>query len=206
MPGISTRVATLAVTLVIVAIGPVAGADDEIEGAAAPRPAVVRPAPIDLAAHIDINVLLPDDHWRVSSGPGRVVIGGGGRLVIEGHLTLGGEAVPAAPERIRRTDEAVETRLREAQRQLVVQSAALFPQAGVRSLELASELDIRRVMVDVAVLRDRYAGARAQLGDDEWRRFQKDVEACRRSLADPFGTDSLVAAVRAGLVPEGSGR
>ncbi|MFM9059335.1 MAG: hypothetical protein ACKOSQ_09470, partial [Planctomycetaceae bacterium] len=75
------------------------------------------------------------------------------------------------------------------------------PAARLRAFEFATVADIRRVMAVVAALRDRYEGRRANLGDDDWKAFQKDVQLCRRAIADPFGDDSLVAAVQAGIEP-----
>lgn len=164
------------------------------------RPRAIEPAGIDLAAHVDINVVLPTDQWRVAGGLHNVVIAGGGRLVLDGDLTIGGEPVADSAERIRTADVAALARLRQAQRDRLAAVAATgaLTAAQRRALELATELDIRRVMTEVARLRERYAGRRANLGDDAWRRFQKDVQSCRRAIADPFGDDSLFAAVQAG--------
>jgi hypothetical protein len=202
MPGIRSWAAAVAVGLAIAA--PVRAADDVPAAADAPaaRPRAGRPG-IDLAAHVDINVVLPSNQWRVS-GLENVVIAGGGRLVIEGNLTVGGEPVPEAKERIRRTDEVVSTRLRQLQQERLaaVAADARIPADRRRSLALATEADIGRVMAEVARLRRRYEGQRANLGDEAWHRFQKEMQECRRSLADPFGADSLFAAVRAGIEPE----
>lgn len=169
--------------------------------AAGPRPAADERGGVDLAAHVDVNVVLPENQWRVAGGLQNLVVAAGGRLVLEGNLTIGGPPVGATPERIRRTDETVLARLRDAQRDRLVEVAAdrRIPADRRRALALATEVDIRRVMTDVARLRDRYVGRRASLGDDAWRSFQADVRACRRGLADPFGADSLFAAVRAEL-------
>lgn len=190
----------------------VARADDDVPAEAAPRPVPARPlqlrvagahgpAGIDLAAHVDVNVVLPMNQWRIAGGLQNLVVAGGGRLVIDGNLTIGGEPVPEGEERIRRTDERLMAALRRSQRERL---AAVVADPGVpadrrRALELATESDIRRVTSDVARLRDLYRGRRAQLGDEDWQQFQRDVQVCRRAIADPFGDDSLFAAVRAGL-------
>lgn len=212
------RARTGAVAVVLAAAWPVprGSADDDVPAEAAAQPApragllrgqavpgAARPPGIDLAAHVDVNVVLPTNQWRIAGGLQNVVFGGRA-LVIDGHLTIGGEQVQATDERIRRTDEALLVRLRQAQRDRLAAVAAdpQVPRDRRRSLELATEVDIRRVTTDVARLRDLYRGRRANLGDEEWQRFQKDVQVCRRALADPFGDDSLFAAVRAGIVPE----
>ena len=206
MPGIWTWTGLAVAVIAAATAGRSIAADDDAPAAtaAAARRAGARPPGIDLAAHVDVNVVLPPNQWRVSGGLQNIVVAGGGRLVIDGNLTIGGEALPDQAERIRRTDEAVMARLRRAQRD-VLESVAADPRIPAdrrRHLELATEADIRRVATEVAQLRDRYAGERAHLGDDAWRRFQRDVQLCRRSLAEPFGEDSLFAAVRAGLEPE----
>lgn len=191
-----------AVAMVLVAAcAPRAAADDVVPEAVRPRPEALERGGIDLGAHVDVNVVLPANQWRVAGGLQNLVVAAGGRLVLDGNLTIGGEPVGATPERIRRTDEAVLASLRDAQRDTLAEAAAdrRIPADRRRALELATEVDIRRVMAEVARLRDRYAGRRANLGDDAWRRFQHDVQACRREIADPFGDDSLFAAVRAEL-------
>lgn len=181
---------------------PRAGGDVLVAGAAV-RHEGGRPAAggIDLAAHVDINVVLPPNHWRVAGGMNNLVIAGGGRLVIEGNLTIGGEPLGEAAERTRKTDDAVLVQLRSVQRSQLAAVTAdpRLTAAQRRALELATEADIRRVLAAVAVERARYAGRRANLGDEEWRSFQKDITRCRRAIADPFGTDSLFAEVHAGL-------
>lgn len=178
-------------------------ADDDVDpgGEAVAERRDVSPRGVDLAAHVDINVVLPPQHWQITGGLEHVVLGGAGRLVVEGNLTIGGAAPANAAERVRQTDEVLLARLRHAQGERLAGVAAdpTFDPAQRRRLELATEADILRVLADVARLRQRYAGRRAQLGDDEWQRFQKDVAACRREVADPFGDDSLFAAVRTGF-------
>lgn len=210
-----------AVAVALAAAWP-ARADDDVPGEAAPRTATPRQVPprgpgvegaarppgIDLAAHVDINVVLPTNQWRIGGGLQNVVIGGGGRLAIDGNLTIGGEPVPEAEERIRRTDEALLARLRRRQRDLLAAVTAdpqVLPDRR-RALELATEIDIRRVTTEVALLRQRWQGRRANLGDEDWQRFQKDVQLCRRELADPFGDDSLFAAARAEIEADADGR
>jgi hypothetical protein len=190
------------------------GDDDVVEGVT-PRPAplqpvvipgvvvqgAARPPGIDLAAHVDINVVLPPHHWRVAGGLNNIVIAGGGRLVVNGNLTIGGEIVADPAERIRKADEAVLVKLRQTQRDRLAAVAADpgLTAAERRTVELASEADIRRVLLDVARLRKQYAGRRANLGDPDWQAFQKDVTVCRQAIDEAFGADSLVAAVRAGF-------
>lgn len=207
MPGIHTH-AWVAVML-LAAAWPTVRGDDDVPAAAgaAERAEPQRQADIDLAAHVDINVVLPPNHWRISGGAGQLVVLGGGRLQIDGHLTIGGEAMPPADERIRRADEAVRVRLRQAQRDrlAVVAAHAAFPADRRRALELATEADVNRVLTDVARLRNRYAGTRARLGDEVWQEFLGDVQACRRSIADPFGEGSLFSAVWAGFAAEADG-
>lgn len=213
MLGWWTRAGAVALGIAAACAAPAARADDDVAAPAAPEPdrqpprVVLRgaggPPGIDLAAHVDINVVLPPNQWRIGGGVQNIVIAGGGRLVIDGNLTIGGDAIAEAPERVRRTDEAVLAMLRTAQRDRLAAVAAdrQVPAARRRALELATEVDIRRVMADVTALRDRYEGQRANLGDEEWQAFQKDVQLCRRALADPFGADSLFAAVQAGYEP-----
>lgn len=197
------RAGAAALSLAAATPGPSARADDDVPAAAAPaaRRRGRRSAGIDLAAHVDINVVLPPNTWRVNGGLQNVFIGGGGRLVIDGNLTIGGEPIAAEPERVQRTDAALVAQLRQSQRDRLAAVAAdrSIPPDRRRALELATEVDIRRVMTAVAVLRQRYAGERAELGDENWQRFQRDMQLCRRELADPFGDDSLFAAVRAGF-------
>lgn len=182
---------------------PTCADDDRPAEVERPRQQAVNPG-IDLAAHLEVNVLLPPNHWRIHWRSGdlqNIVMPANGRLAVEGNLTLTGEPLPVAPERLRRTDDAVSTLLRQAQRDRL---AAIVADRGLtaaqrRALELAMEADIRRVFSELAAARARHAGRLAQLGDDEWREFQKDVVACRRSIADPFGDESLFVAVRAGF-------
>lgn len=198
-----TRAGMAALSLAAATAAPPAQADDDVPAAAAPpaRQRGRQSPGIDLAAHVDINVVLPPNQWRIGGGPQNIIIGGGGRLVIDGNLTIGGEPIAAAPERMQRTDEALLAKLRQTQRNRLAAVAAdrSIPPDRRRALELATEVDIRRVMTDVAVLRQRYADQRAHLGDENWQRFQRDIQLCRRELADPFGDDSLFAAVRAGF-------
>lgn len=208
MPGRWVRAVVVALVLAGAPAVRSPRADDDALAEPAPagagRQPSDRPPGIDLAAHVDINVVLPTNQWRVSGGLQNVVVAVGGRLVIDGNLTIGGESVADPAERVRRADEAVMIRLRRAQRDVLAAVAAdrRVPPERRRSLELATEADVRRVLTDVALLRARYAGERANLGDEAWQRFQKDVQLCRRALADPFGPDSLFAAARAGLEPE----
>jgi len=206
-----------AVAVALTAAGPLRASlgDDDVVQDVTPRPAPLRPVgipgvvlqgaarppAIDLAAHVDINVTLPERQWRVAGGLNNIVIAGGGRLVVNGNLTIGGETVADPAERIRKSDEAVLTKLRQAQRERLAADAADpgLTAAQRRAVELASEADIRRVLLDVHRLRQHYADRRANLGDPDWQTFQKDVTVCRRAIADPFGDDSLVAAVRAGF-------
>lgn len=186
-----------------------ARADDDVP-AADPKPAERRPAAgpgIDLAVHVDLNVALRDNEWRLAGGVQHVILGGPRPLVFDGNLTIGGGPAQEPAERIRRTDELVLARLRQAQRDRLAALTAdpRLPADRLRALELATEADIRRVSAEVGRLRDRYAGRRANLGDEDWQAFQQDVRRCRRSIADPFGSDSLVAAVQAGFTPDGSG-
>lgn len=214
MRGWWTRAGTMALGIAAACAAPAGRADDDVVAApAAPRPERQAPvmviggaggAPgIDLAAHVDINVVLPTNQWRIGGGVQNLVIAGGGRLVIDGNLTIGGEPIAAQAERVRKADEVVLARLRQTQRDRLAHVAAdqRIPAARRRAFELATEADIRRVMAEVAALRDRYEGRRANLGDDDWKAFQKDVQLCRRAIADPFGDDSLVAAVQAGIEP-----
>lgn len=192
----------LAAALTLLAATPV-GADDDLP-ATGDRPAEPRPAAapgIDLAAHVDLNVTLRDNEWRLGGGVQHVVIGGAGPLVFDGNLTIGGGPVQEPAERTRRTDELVLARLRQTQRDALAAVAAekRLPPGRLRALELATEADIRRVMEEIVRLRDRYAGRRANLGDEDWQVFQRDVRRCRRTIADPFGADSLFAAVLAGF-------
>lgn len=205
MPGRWPRVVSVAGVLVLAA--PPLRADDDVPGLD------VRPAGherreaapgIDLAEHVDLNVTLRGNEWRLGGGMHGLVIAGGGPLVIEGNLTIGG-APPLPPdERIRRTDEILVARLRQAQRDRLATVAAdpHVPAAARRALELATEADIRRVLAEVARLRDRFAGRRAHLGDEDWREFQEEMRTCRRAIADPFGPGALFADVRAGLAAD----
>ena len=179
-------------------------ADDDLPilGAAPARLERAEAVPsIDLAEHVDLNVTLRGDEWRLGGGLRGVVIAGRGPLVIEGNLTIGGVPPQTPDERIRRTDEILMARLREAQRDRLARIAAdpRVPADRRRALELATEADIRRVLADVARMRERFAGRRAHLGDDDWRDFQREMRQCRRSISDPFGHDALFAAVWAGL-------
>lgn len=203
MPGRWPCVATAGVILLVSPLR----ADDDVPGID------VRPAAhehkdaahgIDLAEHVDLNVTLRGNEWRLGGGMHGLVIAGGGPLVIDGNLTIGG-APPLAPdERIRRTDEILVARLRQAQRDRLASVAAgpRVPATGRRALELATEADIRRVLADVARLRERFAGRRAHLGDEDWREFQREMRLCRRSIADPFGHGALFADVWAGFAAE----
>ena len=214
MRGWWTRAGAIPVVIAVACAAPAVRADDDVVAApAAPRPerqppvmvigGAGGPPGIDLAAHVDINVVLPPNQWRIGGGIQNLVIAGGGRLVIDGNLTIGGEPIAAKPERIRKADEVVLARLRQTQRDRLAAVAAdqRIPADRRRAFELATEADIRRVMAEVATLRDRYEGRRANLGDDDWKAFQKDVQLCRRAIAEPFGDDSLVAAVLAGIEP-----
>jgi len=192
-----------AAALAAIAAAVAGRADDDVpafEPAPAEQRSVARPG-IDLAAHVDLNVTLRDNDWRLGGGVQHVVIGGHGPLVFDGNLTIGGGTVQEPAERIRRTDEFVLVRLRQAQRDTLAALAGdpLVSAARLRALELATEADIRRVTAEIVRLRDRYAGRHANLGDEAWQTFQRDVRRCRRSIADPFGADSLFAAVRAGF-------
>jgi len=174
---------------------------DDLVRAPAEAPAPRRPAKepgIDLESHVDINVVLPPDQWRVGGGLRNVVVAGGGRLVIDGNLTIMGKVAAATPESVRRTDEILLNRLRQAQRDRLQAGVGLPPDKR-RALELATEADIRRLLTEVSRLRDRYAGLRANLGDEAWGAFQKEIQVLRRALADPFGAESLSAAVAAGF-------
>lgn len=162
---------------------------------------------IDLAEHVDLNVTLRGNEWRLG-GAQHVVIGGRGPLVIDGNLTIGGVPPQTTDERIRRTDEILMARLREAQRERMASVAAnpRVPATARRALELATEADIRRVLADVARLRERFAGRRAHLGDEEWHEFQREMRLCRRSISDPFGAGSLFSAVwAAGFATDDAG-
>lgn len=181
--------------------------DDDVAPAAVARERVAAPVGgLDLAAHVDVNVVLPPNQWRVG-GDARnlqiMIMAGDGRPVVDGNLTISGEPIPAAPERIRRTDETLMIQLRRVQQDRLAAVAAdpLVPVECRRALELATESDIRRVMGEVARLREDYAGRRANLGDETWHRFHKDVQLCRRAITNPFGEDSLFAAVQAGFEP-----
>lgn len=200
MPGPWPRAAAAGVILLVAPLW----ADDDVPGLH------VRPAGherreaapgIDLAEHVDLNVTLRGNEWRLGGGMHGLVIAGGGPLVIEGNLTIGGAPPMAADERIRRTDEILAARLRQAQRDRLASVAAdpRVPAAAHRALVLAMEADIRRVLADVARLRERFAGRRAHLGDEDWREFQHAMRECRRSIADPFGPGALFADVWAGL-------
>ena len=214
MPGGWRRTGALAIVFLAACPPRWARADDDVavDVPVAPVPAAIlraagEPPGIDLAAHVDINVVLPPNQWRIGGGIQNIVVAGGGRLVIDGNLTIGGEAVPDSAERVRRADEALMVRLRKAQVDRLA-AAATDPRSTAprrRALELATEVDIRRVMTDVARLRHRYADRRANLGDEVWQRFQEDVQECRRSIADPFGDDSLFAAVRANFAAAAAG-
>jgi hypothetical protein len=207
MPGWWTRVSAL--VAIAAAVATPVRADDDVP-AAGRRPPEQRPAAgpgIDLAMHVDLNVTLRDNEWRLAGGVQHIVIGGRGPLVFEGNLTIGGGPVQGLAERVRLTDELVLARLRQAQRDhlAAVTADPLLPADRRRALELATEVDIRRVMAEIVSLRDRYAGRRANLGDADWQAFQQDVRSCRQSLADPFGSESLVAAVRAGFAADDAG-
>jgi hypothetical protein len=191
---------------VLVCVAPLR-ADDDVPGLD------VRPAGhdrgeadpgIDLAEHVDLNVTLRGNEWRLGGSMQGLVIAGGGPLVIEGNLTIGGVPPQTPDERIRRTDEILVARLRQAQRDRLASVAAnpRVPAADRRVLELATEADIRRVLADVARLRDRFAGRRAHLGDEDWREFQQEMRTCRRAIADPFGHGALFTDVWAGLAPD----
>lgn len=200
---------TAAVVALVAAGAAPPWADDDVP-ATDRRPAERRPAAgadIDLAVHVDLNVTLRDNEWRLGGGAQHVIVGGAGPLVFDGNLTIGAGPVQAPAERIRRTDEIVLARLREAQRERLatVTTHPLLPPDRRRALALATEADIRRAMAEVCRLRDRYAGRRATLGDEDWQAFQRDVRSCRRALADPFGQDSLFAAVWAGTVADETG-
>jgi len=210
-----TRAGAVALGIAAAGLAPAVRADDDIVAAPEafqpdrqPPAAMIDnaggPPGIDLATHVDLNVCLPPTQWRLSSAQRGINVGFlRGPIVMQGQLSISNAPLPEAPERIRRADEGVMVRLRQAQRDRLAAVGAdrEIPADRRRALELATEVDIRRVMANVAALRSRYEGRRANLGDDDWKAFQKDVQLCRRAIADPFGADSLFAEVQAGLEP-----
>lgn len=197
LPRRRTRAAAL--TGIMLAAMPLRAGDDlPAPGVRGAPPVRAEAAPgIDLGEHVDLNVVLRGDEWRLGGGMRGLVIAGRGPLVIDGNLTIGGVPAQTPEDRIRRTEEILTARLREAQRERLEGVAAdpRVPPASRRALELATEADIRRVLADVARLRERFAGRRAHLGDEDWRDFQREMRLCRRALSDPFGAGSLFSAV-----------
>lgn len=76
-----------------------------------------------------------------------------------------------------------------------------------RRLELALEADIRRCVMEIEAVRRSYAGAtvnmREREGQQQWHRFQQDVQRCRRRLLTLFDESSLFAESLATVLDDG---
>lgn len=76
-----------------------------------------------------------------------------------------------------------------------------------RKLELALESDVRRFAAEVARTRSGYEHAmvnmRDRAGQEQWRRFQQDVQRCRRLMRQLLDDGSLFAGVMASVLDDG---
>jgi hypothetical protein len=130
---------------------------------------------IDLGANFDANVAQLGGGMSIRPGLG-----------VE-HPSPPGDESPVAAS-LRALGVA---RLAEVQR-------ACRPSAEqLGKLRLALEVDIRRCIAEVDGIRRGYAGKtvnmREREGQQQWHRFQQDVQRCRRCLLAPFAERSLFA-------------
>lgn len=180
------RAAGLAVAAALAAAGP--RADDDVvreAGAAGERSAEQDGNLVDLGANFDANVFeQPEGGWVLREGAAAAVppLNGAGSPVLA-RARVGGRA------RLERVERACE--LSQAQR---------------RKLEMAIEADVRRGVAEIEEIRRRYAGVtinmRDREGQQQWGRFQQDVQRCRRRLLALFEEGSLYAESLATVLDE----
>jgi hypothetical protein len=182
--------------LVVVMLGGLAWSgsraeDDRIEPAADPAVGQRRMEGnlIDLGTNFDINVFEQQGGW-VLRGGGMVRMGGvGGRV----RVTVTGVEAVTESLALARARAQAEKRLDRLDR------LCGLSESQRRSLRLALESDIRRLVERVDAERDKYQGVSVNMADAEgqkiWQQFQQDVQRCRRLMLGMFADGSLYAAV-----------
>lgn len=179
------RAAGLAVAAALVAAGP--RADDDVVrdvGAAGEESADQDGNRVDLGANFDANVFeQPGGGWVLREGLAAVPPLNGAGSPALARARVGGRARLEQVERV--------CELSQGQR---------------RKLEMAIEVDIRRGVAEIEEIRRGYAGVtidmRDRKGQQQWGRFQQDVQRCRRRLLTLFEEGSLYAESLATVLDE----
>lgn len=165
--------------------------DDRVEPAADPAagPRGMGGNFVDLGLNFDANVFEQQGGW-VLRGGGMVRIGGAGGRV---RVTVTGVEADTEPPTLARARAQAEKRLDRLDR------LCMLSESQRRALRLALESDIRRLVEQVEVERNKYQGVNVNMADAEgqkvWQQFQQDVQRCRRLMLGMFADGSLYAAV-----------
>jgi hypothetical protein len=178
---------TFALTAAACLVAGVACAEDD-GVAAAPQDLQAEPNDgnlIDLGANFDANVSQIGGGMAIRHG-----------LVVAEQAPAGGESPVAASLRT----------LGAARLAEVVRVCRPSPEQ-LGKLRLALEVDIRRCIAEIDRIRRGYAGKivnmREREGQQQWGRFQQDVQRCRRCLVTPFAERSLFSESLSTVLDEG---
>lgn len=184
------------VVAVTIAAGLLPGAaraeDDAVREAVAGQPQDEQEGNLaDLGANFDSNVFEQTEGWVIR--PNNLARG-----PLGGVAGAGGEADSPAVARVRAVGAARLAR---------VERACDLNASQQRKLELAIESDIRRCIAEIEETRRLYAGTRVNMrspeGQQQWNRFQQDVQRCRRRLMTLFDEGSLFSESLSTVLDEG---
>jgi hypothetical protein len=196
--------AAVALAALAVAMGPLSGTgrseDDRVVEQESSPASIQAPQQhlIDLGSNFDANLF-------EQQGNGWVLHGENGGLRVEGQVLINGR-MPlrrqgAAEDRPPESPTFARARIIAERKLTRIDDACELSPEQRRKLRLAIESDIRRFAADVDAVRDRYAGVRVNLNDQEgqkrWHQFQQDVQQCRQRLRGLGDADSLFAKVLA---------